>query len=272
MHNYTIRPLTISDGTQAAKLWHTVFGDDEALVLEFFRLFAHTPHFGVCAELDGQIAAAAYCPGGTDYLSPDGTVRHGAYLYAVATHPDHRKQGLAKEICLLLRNTAFEHGTDYVFTRPSEESLYPWYEEKIGAIPLLGGRFEAFHRTEGGSLTVKPLCFKEYAELREKLLEGLPHVSHSLAWLEWESLLHRFYGGGFYRVGDHIATVYQDGTTLQVGEFLPSPTTEAVQSLLSATEASKCICTLHGDSHYVSVVSPGSDFPNDNPWFGPCYG
>lgn len=272
MHNYRIRLMTMDDAAEGAKLWHTVFGDDEALVMEFFRLFGYQQGFGACAELDGSIAAAAYCPMGTDYIAPHGNGRKGAYLYAVATHPDHRKQGLAKELCLLLRNTVFAQGADDVFTKPSEESLYSWYEEKIGAVPRLGGQTVHFLRTANGSLPVTQLTASEYADRRRKLLYGLPHVRHSSAWLEWEGLLHQAYGGGFYAVDDHIATAYCDGETLQIGEFLPHPTEDAVQSLLWHTGALKAVCTLRGDAHYVSVVSKDGILPTDNPWFGPCYG
>lgn len=271
MPNYKIRPLTMADAPQAAALWHTVFGDDEALVLEFFRLFGNTPHFGACAEADGKIAAAAYCPEGTDYIASDGTIQRGAYLYAVATHPDHRKQGLAKEVCLFLRDAAFAQGASYVFTRPSEESLYPWYEEKIDAVPCLSGCSARFTRDGNGTLPVAELSFAEYARLREQLQTKLPHVRHSLAWLEWESLLHRFYGGGFYRIGEHIATLYRDGSTLQIGELLPRPDADAVQSLLKAANAETCVCTFHGEGQYVSAVSADGTLPTDA-WFGPCYG
>lgn len=272
MSSYTIRPLTIGDAAEGAKLWHLVFGDDEALAGSFYRLFAHVPAFGACAEIDGTMAAAAYCPMGTDYIAPDGTASRGAYLYAVATHPDHRKQGLAKQLCQLLRDTAFAEGAELVFTKPSEESLYPWYQEKIGAVPLLGGQSVTFERTHGGTLPVKRLTAEEYANNRNALLMGTAHVRHSAAWLNWEALLHGAYGGGFYAMGNCIATLYRDGSTLQIGELLPRPTEEAVQSLLRALNAERCTCTFHGQGHYVSAAAKNGCPPSDNPWFGPCYG
>ena len=33
MSDYTIRPMTLADGPQAAALWSLVFGDEEALVV-----------------------------------------------------------------------------------------------------------------------------------------------------------------------------------------------------------------------------------------------
>ena len=275
MTEYIIRPLTAADAPAAAKLWHTVFGDEEALVMEFFRLFPNCPHFGFCAESKGEIAAAAYCPHGTDYITPDGTVHKGAYLYAVATHPDHRKKGLAHQLCTALRDTAFSAGMDYVFTKPSEESLYPWYEEKIGAAPLLGGKQLTFSATPGKTLPVSSLSPEAYLSLRNELLQGKAHVRHSAEWMTWQTLLHKAYGGGYYTVGEHIADLYCDGNTVQINELLPHPTEEqaeaVAQALMTALGAAECVCTIFGEGHYVSAVSADRSLP-ENAWFGVCYG
>lgn len=275
MSQYNIRLMTMADAAQGAKLWSLVFGDEESVVLEFFRIFGHYRGFAACAELDGSIVAAAYCPPGMDYLSPDGSIKTGCYLYAVATHPDHRKHGLAKEICLLLRDTAWAMGMDYLFTKPSEESLYSWYEEKIGAVPCLGGVQKEYTLTAPCTMSVTPLTAEAYTELRSKHLQGLPHVRQDEGWMQWEHLLHTAYGGGFYAVDDHIADCYFDRETLTVNELLPHPAEAEAERLCSglmhALGASACKCTLLGDGHYVSVASKDGILPQ-NGWFGNCYG
>lgn len=273
---YTVRLLTMDDAPRAAKLWSLVFGDEEAVVLEFFRLFGSREGFGACAELDGQIVAAAYAPDGTDLICPDGTARRGVYLYAVATHPDHRKYGLARKVCNLLKETAWAQGMDYLFTRPSEESLYPWYEEKIGAVPLLGCDVLEFTKQDCTPLPCRTLSAEEYLQLRNNALAGLPHVRQSLLWMGWEQNLHAAYGGGFYAVGDQIADLYFDGSAVHVNELLPHPTADTAeqicQMLMAVLGAEKCECLLHGSGQYVSVAANGCELPKENPWFGPCYG
>lgn len=274
--DYNIRLLTMADAPQAARLWSAVFGDEESVVLEFFRLFGIQQSFGACAEMDGTIAAAAYAPEGVDYIFPDGSSHEGVYLYAVATHPDHRERGLARKVCSLLKETALQQGKSYLFTRPSEESLYAWYEEKLGAVPAMGCQPLRFDRAEEGSLPCRQLPAEEYLTLRGEALAGLPHVRQSMQWMHWEQTLHTAYGGGFYQVGDSIADVYFDGSAVHVNELLPHPTPQTAQSvcraLMSHLGADKCTCIIHGTAHYVSAAALSEELPSENGWFGPCYG
>ncbi len=276
MNDYTIRPMTMDDALDASELWTLVFGDDERLVFEFYRLFAHQPGFGWCAEYEGKIVAAAYCPEDMYLVQADGSEEPGAYLYAVATHPDHRERGLANAICNALKEYAWTRDTQYVFTRPSEESLYPWYAEKVGAEPCMGGEVCRFTADRPVVLPYMELLPDAYLELREKYLSGLPHVRMSIWWLKWEQLLHQFYGGGFYAIGDHIATFYNDGETIQVSELLPHPTREQAEQvcrgLMYIAGASRCVCTIHGEGQYVSCAAKNGRIPKSNPWFGPCFG
>ena len=262
----------------AAKLWSLVFGDDEALVHEFYRLFGKQDRFASCAVCNGEVVAAAYCPAGTDLIEADGTVHKGAYLYAVATHPDHRKQQLATICCRWLRMHTFRSVGNYLFTKPSEESLYPWYEENVEAFPALGGKPVELTAKNTSPLPMTPLTYVEYFHRRNELLQGFPHVRHSMEWLEWEALLHKAYGGGFYAVGHSIVDLYFDGTVLQINELLPDPNQYAyesetvLQGIMAAMGAERCVCTLHGTEHYVSVSPKDEILPANNPWFGPCYG
>lgn len=272
---YNIRLLTKDDAPEAAKLWSLVFGDEEAVVLEFFRLFGGEEGFGACAEIDGTIAAAAYAPAGMDYIAPDGTVHEGVYLYAVATHPEHRERGLARKVCNLLKDTAWAQGKDYLFTRPSEESLYDWYEQKLGAVPVLGCELLQFEGAKDAALPCKRLSAADYQTMRNAALAGLPHVRQSFRWLNWEQVLHAAYGGGFYAVGDHMADIYYDGSSIHVNELLPHPTAEEAEAVCGALMghlgADSCDCLIHGSGQYVSVAARDGALPQDNGWFGPCY-
>ena len=124
-----------------------------------------------------------------------------------------------------------------------------------------------------GGVILPELDFK----FRNELLRGTAHVRHSIQWMEWESLLHKAYGGGFYAVGDYIADLYYDSTSLQINELLPTPDRydfeieTLLQGIMAAMGAEKCVCTLFGDENYVSAAPMDGKLPL-NAWFGPCYG
>ena len=68
------------------QLWKAAFGDTEGFLDCFFDT-AFSPHRCRCVTVDGEIAAALYWFDVTCREQPM------AYIYAVATHPDHRGRG-----------------------------------------------------------------------------------------------------------------------------------------------------------------------------------
>ena len=76
-------------------LWKTVFGDTTAFIDSFFRI-AYSPDRCRYMEENGEAICALYW---FDCSYEGGKL---AYIYAVATHPEHRKKGLASQ---LLRQT-----------------------------------------------------------------------------------------------------------------------------------------------------------------------
>lgn len=277
MTNYNIRPLTNFDAIDAAALWKATFGDDERLVYEFFRLFDYLPTFGMCAEYEGRIVAAAYCPTGIDLVVPGEPARRAAYLYAVATDPEHRNRGLSKELCTRLKDAAFAAGCEYVFTKPSEESLYPWYEEAIGAAPVLGCNRYAFNVGEPATMAILQMNPEAYGTLREVFLKDVPHIRFNDSWLTWEQHVHEWYGGGFFAVGHYAADMYYYGDTLVINELIPPADDETVaavcNALMNIAEAEKCTCVTPGNrENYVSCAANQCELPKNNPWFGPVFG
>lgn len=276
MAEYLLRSFREADRKQAAALWELVFGDPSALVEQFLNLFQFQPGFCMTAEQNGQIAAAAYCLDGLELRQPGQLPLPASYLYAVATHPLHRKQGLAAELCRRLRDACFARGR-ILFTKPAEESLYPWYEEKIGAVPALSCQTIKIDAAEDkhGVSPLMSLSPEEYGILREKLLQNIPHVYFPKSLLTWEHLLHKHYGGGFFAVGDGIADVYADGTQIEVPELLSFDPVKAGQALLFHFNAPAAVFTLPGKHEpYVSCAAPNGCSPDalDAVWFGPAFG
>lgn len=270
MEHDSLRPYAPSDRAGCAALWELVFGDPAALVTQFLALFEQQEGFCMVAERGGQIAAAAYSLPGLTVLRPGGPDLPARYLYAVATHPAHRKQGLAAALCRRLRDNAFAQGA-LLLTKPAEASLYPWYAEKIGAVPAMPCRRMAVKTPCDGDVT--PLTPEQYSAAREAMLSGTPHVRLPDTLFAWEHLLHEHYGGGFYAVCGGIADVFIS-ETLELPELLSSTPEASAGALLRRFGAKEAVACLPGnDEPYISCAAVNT--PPDSladVWFGPVFG
>ena len=117
-------------------LWHQIF-EDEPDFIERFLDFWRQDCIHLAIE-DGKVAAMAS-------LLPCNLVLGGAvfparYLYAVATHPDLRGRGIAKQLVSFARGQEKEAAA--VITVPAEESLHGYYASQ-GFVPFSNvGRVE----------------------------------------------------------------------------------------------------------------------------------
>lgn len=271
MPDPTLRPYKPTDRDTCAGLWEIVFGDPAALVTEFLRLFEHRPGFGMVADVNGTVAAAAYAIPGLTVLRPGQPDLPARYLYAVATHPGHRKQGLAAELCRVLRDQCFARG-ELLLTKPAEPGLYPWYEEKIGAVPVLPCHMVNVTTAVPG--TVTPLSRTDYTARRETMLANTPHVRLPDALFQWEHLLHTHYGGGFFAVPGGIADVYAADGQMEIPELISRTPEQDAGALLAHFGIPAAAVVLPGGTEpYVSCTAPDI-LPDglEQVWFGPVFG
>ena len=83
------------DLPQLKALWALGFGDTEQEIEAFFAI-SYPTATGFCAEEDGRLVAAAYALP-QELAWGDKTCR-SAYLYAVTTHPEFRRQGICAKL------------------------------------------------------------------------------------------------------------------------------------------------------------------------------
>ena len=142
------------------KLWKIVFGDTDAFLDNFFSI-AYSPERCKFYEQDGEAICALYW---FDCAYNGGKL---AYIYAVATHPDHRGQGLASR--LMAETHDHLKALDYAgaVLKPAK-GLFPFYErlgyETCGYI----SRFTAEADEEPAKLTA--LTPDAYAAARQEIL------------------------------------------------------------------------------------------------------
>ena len=156
-----LRAARPADKPGLMALWQQVFGDAPTAVEAFFQAFPRR-HCWV-AEEEGSVVAMVH--GLPQELAPDVP---SVYLYAVATAPDFRRQGLCRRLLQLAQNDLLAQGVRLVTLTPAEPSLFSYYET-LGYTPMFTRNRTPF---PGG----RPISQEEYLQLREEVLRSVPHT------------------------------------------------------------------------------------------------
>ncbi len=210
------------------ELWRRVFGDGPEVTKAFFHSFPPTRHTRVL-QAEGRLASmASWIP----VLLRDGEDgRPGAYIYAVATAPEHRSQGLARKLLEELERALAAEGLSFAALCPAERSLYDYY----GALGYETAFFcDHFHVSAGDRpLALAPVDPEAYVDARQSLLR-LPYCAwdqNALAYL-------RDTGTQFYRFpGGCAAVSVQPDGTMHIRELIASDVHGAAAGVCAALNA-----------------------------------
>lgn len=206
---YIIREYRESDADAICTIWQSVFGDDINYIRAFLTLLPRMGT-GAVAEKEGKAAAMAFAMTGIEFEN-----RSCAYIYAVATLPEHRGQGLGEAVS---RAAAEFSRAEIICTMPAEDGLYRWYGEILGLNDSLF--ITETEITPCASDVITPISAEEYYKLREEYLTDLPHVRFDKAHIELLEALCLCYGGGLYRTENAILAAQSDGKLCRVSEAL----------------------------------------------------
>ena len=145
---------------QLRALWQLSFGDSDEFIGFFFdTAYAHDR----CRMIvrDGRAAAALY------WLDAEYAGQKFAYLYAVATHPDFRNQGLCKQLMAQTHAALTQQGYHGALLMPAEEDLRRMYA-KMGYRNCCS--VSEFSCMAGVPVPVRSVGKEEYALLRREFL------------------------------------------------------------------------------------------------------
>ena len=233
MPDVRIRPAAAADLPALTRLWQTAFGDPPELIGAFYDRFPPETSTWV-VEADGNVATAAHLLDGRLHTA-GGAVLPCAYVYAVSTDPAQQGHGYASVLMQRFAANADASGC-VLYTLPAEASLYAWYWSVMGTTQTARG--ERLHIKREPDIQCLPdvesVSVQEYAELRERVLQGSAHVELSAALLAFQADLCDLCGGALVHIADGCAVVERDNERLVIKELLGADTLPAVQALLTA--------------------------------------
>lgn len=142
------------------QLWKTVFGDPNAFIDAFFQI-AFSPDRCRYYVRNGQIISALY------WLDCTQGDRKFAYIYAVATDPAYRGQGLASRLLLETHQILKQQGYSGAVLKPAK-GLFPFYKRLGYRTSCYVNSFTA--KAGVSAARIHPLTSEKYAAMRRELL------------------------------------------------------------------------------------------------------
>ena len=141
-------------------LWTECFGNEENWIDAFFQT-AFDPSHVCCLRRHGRLAAAL-C-----WMDTDCQGRKLAYLYAIATAPAHRHQGLCRELMMETHEILARQGYAGAILVPGDEGLRQMYG-KMNYVNF--GGIRRFCAEAGEPIPIRRLSPEEYTALRREYL------------------------------------------------------------------------------------------------------
>jgi predicted N-acetyltransferase YhbS len=226
----TARDATRADAPTLRAIWKSAFEDEDAEISDFFDSFGGRV-VSVVAELRGEPIAAGHMAPAGDLVSPEGARTPCAMLYAIAALPKSRGLGGGGGVTRALTSRAAEMGYASAVLRPSDDSLFDYYNKRAGFrewFYACESRFHARELPRGAEAAARRVTPAEYGEMRERLLRGVTHIGAGGGALEYQRRLCERAGGGLFEIGaDGLAAcataVRTDGGALSVKELLMPP-------------------------------------------------
>jgi len=232
--NVILRPATVGDRPRLRALWKLAFGDGDDYIDCFFAACPDPERVLVLEDGGGVQAMTAWFD--MPLVSTNGGQWPGAYLYAVATHPDCRGRGYAGNLLAWAGEWLRAKGFACLTTVPASDSLHRFF--------AANGFEEQFALTEGEVVPDIALCpapiraveGAEYGQLREKLLSGTAHAACGPEGLAYQQAVCRLSGGGLFAAGTGCACVERAGDRAVVKELL-APAEEHAAILAALAKA-----------------------------------
>ena len=230
-------------------LWQLCFGDPAEAVQGFFATLWEEITVFQTEDASAMLTAMP--------VSWQG--HPAAYLYAVGTHPDHRGQGLCRELMTFAEETLKSRGCSYSILSPAEESLFRFYGN-MGYETCFFAETRKFSTGECAETAVS-VTAEQYGLLRKnRMPEGVQYP---------ESLLQMQKSFGFLlQIGETgCAAVERHGDGFLVRELLADDPAAAAAAVCRFCNAQEITCKIPGSVPYGMAKSLDGS-PLSDSWLG----
>lgn len=219
-------------------LWKLAFGDEDDFIEAFFAN-AYSPDRCRVAMAGNRVAAMLY------WLDCEYKGQKYAYLYAVATRPDVRGQGLCRALMEDTHKLLAERGYGAAILCPAEDGLHRMYE-KLGYKDCCS--IDEFSASAGTPVPVREIDWGEFSRLRREFLpeDGVIQEGENLSFL---SQLAKFYAGA-----DFLLAAAKHGEKLVGMELLGDP--KAAPGILAELECTTGIFRTPGGKGGFAMMLP----------------
>ena len=218
-------------------LWSLAFGDTDAVIDCFFSTAYAADRCRFLEEGD-TVAAALY------WLDGELEGRKYAYIYGVATHPEHRGKGLCRKLMADVHILLKQLGYDSVLLVPAEKGLWEMYR-KMGYEDCTAIS-EITCTAADVSTEIRSVSPEEYADLRRSMLPegGVLQERNNLTFLAAQTQL--------FAGTDFLLAAWLEGNTLHGVELLGN--TNAAPEILLALGCEKGIFQIPGTNQPFSMI------------------
>lgn len=206
-------------------LWTECFGNEEGWIDAFFGTAFDPAH--VCGIYRQSRLAA-----GLSWMDVSCQGQKLAYLYAIATAPDFRRQGLCRKLIGLTHEKLLEQGYTGAILVPADAGLRQMYQ-KMGYCDF--GGIEEITAQAGEACSIKRLAPEEYAAARRVYLPvgGVIQENGAVAYLAG--------GARLYAGADFLLAMSEDFGVELLGNR------EAAAGIASALGLKACTFRVPGD-------------------------
>ena len=188
---FELRAATSADVPALRENWRLSFGDTDDY-LDFFFSRRFEPENTLVACADGVVVSQLFLLPASLHAQKD--TFSADYLFAAATHPDYRRQGIMASLIEYAKTLCAERGKDAIVLLPGTRELYDYYAQ-YGFVPAFYRRRQVLTRETLSGIAQPALETADASAVIRKITTGRDGVVWDAHALDYALAEHRAFRG-----------------------------------------------------------------------------